>query len=720
MLVPPDIQATLEQSLARTLNRFRDVTAVAFGKSIPAQYTEEMQKKYEINEMGRIQYQPTKTFFAGPNQVDRTHHYEMPKVDCLSFFEAYAAGKKVEYKMPDFTEPIPIRRAKNGDIHRYESYALFRVAQAFGGVVLLNPSEGALYRCCENRHGSVPFTVMFTGGYDPKRSMEILTQYKMKNQVVKQPMGFPVYVGSNGVDHDGVNYSKYQRWFSLVVSPLKHPFPYDAYSVRRVGQTTRMEYERKGRSVTVLLEDTPMHIVYGPQTVDRWLSHGIVTAAQSFVVETNFLELAAEPESGVPMYVLERFPEVQYPLTEVLEQEGVVYDVPGDGSFLSRRIEVERYVTENFKKIVPLHIIGEIDGTHTVSLYAHSPEASGVHRIKGRNISYIGEVVERERVEKPDGQVVVYGPNIQGEPHEGLPQGGYVWCKSRSIMNTRNDAMSPIFEFLKTTERHFDLARVTVLMRKFRDRVRASRLVFAPGIVDRLEVEVVSFALAEQPRDPTPSLLLLQEIGLMDQGSSLSRTQVEIPFPLDPPYFVCWNRDDLTMKQISILKAIYGVPCLTMRPFGAAVEPTNSRPAVEVMIGRLYAEKEHFVINDEIGSGAGQLAASVGLPVNQLPLIFSGREDIVQWHGGEEVRWVVIDKLRFEYGGGLFRDLWDKWIRSHRVAVVDLTEDEVNFLMGFFFVNNRPVRATLRIERTHWLLRSPDKLIYRDWGKNIQ
>jgi len=139
---------------------------------------------------------------------------------------------------------------------------------------------------------------------------------------------------------------------------------------------------------------------------------------------------------------------------------------------------------------------------------------------------------------------------------------------------------------------------------------------------------------------------------------------------------------------------------------------------VDFLVKKLYSLPEIHQVKKH-GFTASELAAEVNVPSNQIPLLLSGRTDVVKWHVGKTVRWVPNTVLNVQYAGVIIRELWDRWLREHRMCIGSCTPQDLGFFSSFLFLNDRPVRSTLLIDGNYWLIRSPNRIEYRDWGRAV-
>jgi len=139
---------------------------------------------------------------------------------------------------------------------------------------------------------------------------------------------------------------------------------------------------------------------------------------------------------------------------------------------------------------------------------------------------------------------------------------------------------------------------------------------------------------------------------------------------------------------------------------------------VDVLVKKLYSIPEINTVQ-KCGFSSSDLAAEINVPSNQIPLLLSGRSDIVKWHVGKTIRWVPNTVLNVRYAGLVIRELWDKWLRDHRLPLGSCSQQELGFITSFFFLNDRPVKSTLLIDGVFWLIRSPNRIDYRDWGRTV-
>jgi len=422
-----------------------------------------------------------------------------------------------------------------------------------------------------------------------------------------------------------------------------------------------------------------------------------------------------EEHDAAPLYSLQDFPEVDYPLTSLLVQNGILYDIPGEGTYLSRWRQIVRQaaVYGYLPPVKESFVSRRAQSLATISLFSTSPRKTGEVLLSGGGISYVGPIEFVQMDGDTTRGVVIYSPHLLATPHPAFPQGGFVKCRAYSKEYDQT-MFSPIQSYLMN-KKELVLPELKQILGALRSRLGYSEENRTK--LDELEIETVAYYVMPHPRSNVSVLSILQHLKVRHGWMpSVGKLEIVRPYEIPDPYFVVLDEDDLVEKQISILKAIYGV---TLQPRVSQREFLSSMSCVDVLVKKLYSEPVLYTMSPA-GLTDSQLAQEINVPMNQIPLLLSGRDDIVKWHLGRSVRWIPNSHLNIKYGGHVIRELWDKWLFSHRLALGSATLEESRFIASFFFLNNRPVRSTVLVEGVFWLLRSPNRIKYRDWGRDVE
>jgi len=350
------------------------------GNGVPVSFDQEFADNYRVNSAGRMTLTAgVREFHAAPRVFDRAPSVSVVVKDHCDDVLRFSQGKTYDFSRSRDAPVATSLTVPTGVPHRYEPTLLRDLEVRFGHVTLINPALATLWRCEHLRHFSIYLT-----DRDPiymDEINEVLMRWNPPRFVdfVSEVKGV-AYLGSNGPRQNVVSPELIgnAEWVALTPNPYQISFPYDDYSLSRSGSRVTMVYSRKGRRVTVHMDDEPSFIRYNPQQVDRayrssgkddHLRHG---SKLRYFLETNSETLLlpmVEDQVGEPVGRLPIFPPF---VLGVSMDATTVYDVqPLRGTYLSRRALIRRFAQAAGKRIVPLTTAG----INVVTVNAISPFA---------------------------------------------------------------------------------------------------------------------------------------------------------------------------------------------------------------------------------------------------------------------------------------------------------------------------------------------------------
>jgi len=311
------------------LTRFR-TTQVSVGDGIQVVYGAEEIKSYGINRLGRLRLEEKKqVFYAGPKLVKTDPQYISSIISLQRAVDEFVEGKDPNW---DLMQPYPeLKEAKTRDyyaINPYEKALLAEFRARNMRITVVNPSKGTLWRAMEV---GLRCWVLLEG--EGMKSLEEIEDLLMRKEFLRSGIkiaeyveGVP-YLGTNGKTREG-------PFISLLANPFAVPFVFKYYAFKEVDKNIEISYERKERIVRTKLEFEPDYDLYSPTMVDNYFK---VQGMMFWLLSRDF-DMPAIASGGVVAASIPR--EIPPYEQGVSIADGVLYDIQGSGTFLSRRHKV--------------------------------------------------------------------------------------------------------------------------------------------------------------------------------------------------------------------------------------------------------------------------------------------------------------------------------------------------------------------------------------------
>jgi len=320
----------LRLQLPNLFTRLR-TTQVSVGDAIQVVYGTEEVKNYGINTMGRLRLEDEKQiFYAGPQVVKCEPQYNSSIISLQQAADDYVDGGDPKW---DLMQPYPdLREAKTRDfyaVNPYEKAVLAEFKARKMRITLVNPANGTIWRAMEV---GLRCGILLEG--EGMKCLEEIEDLLLRKEFARSGIrmfdyveGVP-YLGTNGKTRAG-------PFVSLLASPFAVPFVFKYYAFKEVDRDIEISYERKGRIVKTKLELQPDYDLYSPTMVDKYFK---VQGAMFWLLSRDF-DMPAIAAGGVVAASLPR--EVPAYIDGVSIEDGVLYDIQGSGTFLSRRHKVK-------------------------------------------------------------------------------------------------------------------------------------------------------------------------------------------------------------------------------------------------------------------------------------------------------------------------------------------------------------------------------------------
>jgi len=437
------------------------------GNGIPVEFTPEFCKEYEVGKLGRFTFaEGVRKYHAAPRSVNRQASWTVKVDDYIAEVEAMRSGGKYDFSraaaVPEYKEVY----TESGVAHAYEPAVLQHVFNLSKDVTLINPSIGCMWRVPADKR---TINITFTG--DQEVAIAEITAIAKKRSLrisFNEPRGL-CYLGTNGAR----SVPRDKEWIALLPNPFVTEFPYEEYSIHDTEEGIWMTYMRKMRRVRTLLPVNPEFNVYNPLTVDASFCHSKSSHHIGYFLFSSIpLDIRSVDMVSDPIFFFDTVVEM---VDGVARKDGVVYDVAGGGTFLSRRNVVVKYAEEHGLNVAPLSDSGRFG----VGYMSVQPKETDVvhYDVRGSTICSMGcDLILTSDPTSADfttgATALIYSPAFPG-PCRLFPRGGVISVpadlKERKVLyNPTRDSLYFVFEKVKDVP----VFQISVLHRCFAATIR--------------------------------------------------------------------------------------------------------------------------------------------------------------------------------------------------------------------------------------------------------
>jgi len=348
----PTLLDRLRREAEEMFDNIEDVEP-SVGDSFFVHYDRKWANKHSVGQFGRMTLENGKPLFhAAPQVIEREKRYDMPEHDFIEFEKAWVKGAQAQFPMDRaISGPSPPVLVKTPNVpflvQDYEK-RLFEQILAMTNLVLINPSfksmSNAISVC--KRLGRSCLDVAITATFEYDWAVDV-------RNFVQNSQGFLRLVpcgGVSGIAYLGTNTPLWfppTPWVRLIHSPFIDPTGiFEQYSVQFREDSFISRYQKKSNyEVTSVLSRDTGNFVYNPESLDEQLN--IKGNPMLFFLESTLpLGFKAKDRRVVwhaPWFLT--IPEKAHWSFEgglelrLLGKE--VYDVQGEGTYLSRRMRID-------------------------------------------------------------------------------------------------------------------------------------------------------------------------------------------------------------------------------------------------------------------------------------------------------------------------------------------------------------------------------------------
>jgi len=334
------------------------------GSAISVAFTPEFQQKHQIGEFGRATSKEGEIIYhAAPKMFDRKEHFDFTSSNVMSFVDDWQSGRQL--RVPTETllaqnYPVPkkvkIRKAS------YHEMKLFRKIQTSHKITLVNPSFSCMTGLIQITNHKDPGLVFLTsqkGEMDLTKEDEETWVYKIRH-FVRDSGGRLEIVdkkGIQGVCYLGASdprwYPEDHKWFRLILSPFQEAnSDYEGIISSFSDKGFVTAYTRKYRTISSTLLCNEPNFVYNPETLDKALDFE-KNESKRFFLESSFPIQFKEVQDGVLFHKPWFLPGMGKWLGIKNIKDGYIYDVKGEGTYLSRRARYTLKEGEKWIDFVP-------------------------------------------------------------------------------------------------------------------------------------------------------------------------------------------------------------------------------------------------------------------------------------------------------------------------------------------------------------------------------
>jgi len=318
--------------------------------SWPVTFTHEMREEHKIYPYGRREVHGTGSIlWASPEAVDRTAKWIPQNVGSIEQMERTRAGVAATWEWKEIKKSEPVHEDK-GRQFQYEKALLTQLSYSQGRVYMLNPSNGTVWAA-----EKLDFRIICDPQWEAMYA-ETLQKMQVRTNVFSPvPRDKIVYVGPHGKPE---GYS-IPLWCSLLPNVYAQSETGKPHEFEVQADGVRFEYVRRGHTVRGKLYFAPGVIRYNPATVDSFLLLSTQGTLNQFFLETNMNIAVKDIEQhSTPLQWVVEEPKGN-------EDDFIVWDVPGPGTYMSRRHLIELRAVEAGKRPCTLSNVG---GAVAVSL----------------------------------------------------------------------------------------------------------------------------------------------------------------------------------------------------------------------------------------------------------------------------------------------------------------------------------------------------------------
>jgi len=338
-------------SLARRLNEIYPMTRapdISVSNAYPVLLTEEVQETYKVGPFARKVVTSSGTeVHAGPRDVDTTPQYKSEVETYISRVEELVAGGRPSWSFSEVPESKLIKEKEPDGIVRYERGVIEQIISRQGIAYLINPSIATVWAA-----ERLNYKIVAPKDYRYMYKDVLAKQNRAESVSFSDTAQGWVYLGANGPK----GCTQYAKWMCLWINP---------YNCKKEGNfemsikdlNVTMRYQRKNREVSVVMPAYPEGVRYSSTTTDILLKQGM----SSYLLESSHPLTEIRSDSvGYGDLWLPPFPAVQAG-KQYIEDAELVWDVPGGGTYMSRRREVEAYALTVKKQPAPLLQKGSVN-----------------------------------------------------------------------------------------------------------------------------------------------------------------------------------------------------------------------------------------------------------------------------------------------------------------------------------------------------------------------
>jgi hypothetical protein len=330
-----DLIRRLESEKTAILDKLRE-TEISVGDSQAIIYDDDFAEQNEISVYGRMHYDNGSfRFHATPREFGKESKFNFSDRNLMAWVDSYVDGGPVDVDFKRFTELPEQPKLKNRNAqfsdHDRSEYALMKTLEDMHRpITMVNPSFTSLWHVLKYGGGYVWAEGVDT---DPwiKELQVFCHEHKKLKFVRKIPEGSVCYLGSHTP-----SYIPDADWVYLLPNPYSNSLPYETYFLEE-GKTGVSFHYRTKREKISYFDDTMDCYVYNPTSVGTETSdpYFVVSSIPLGYVTRNMVVLAHTP------WFLDDYPDfVQEGEWEVSRKGNIVYDVKGEGTYLSRRCRI--------------------------------------------------------------------------------------------------------------------------------------------------------------------------------------------------------------------------------------------------------------------------------------------------------------------------------------------------------------------------------------------
>jgi len=334
------------------------------GSAVVVTYAEGFRLEHQIGRFGRATMKEGEVIYhAAPQHIDRTEKYDYVSSDVLDYVYNWQDGEVARVPTErllavNFPEPKKekIRKAS------YHEMKLFRKVLLTHKITLVNPSFSCMtgmIQCTNHKDPGLVYLTSEQGGEIVTSKDEESWVWKIRHFVRESAGRLKIVTKKDiqGICYLGASdprwYPETLPWFRLIVSPFHEPtsdYKGIISSFDDKGFVTA--YTKKGRTVSAtLLKDEPTY-VYNPETLDKDLGFEKKDSKQ-FFLESSIPFQFKECQDGIIFHKPYFLSAMGEWVGDKNVRDGLIYDVKGSGTYLSRRARYAVLPGEEWAPFVP-------------------------------------------------------------------------------------------------------------------------------------------------------------------------------------------------------------------------------------------------------------------------------------------------------------------------------------------------------------------------------